>query len=155
MTCVGSILVGDMNCHHAKWLKYSNGITPEGRRLLHFATTAGMTQCVKSPTRGLYLLDLVLTDMAGCVKCKVLPPIADHRLVYTTVNVLLAIPEEHERYCWDFNKGDWGDLNLALEAVDWRAKFQLMDVDTCVAFFTQTLLNMAKKYIHYGGGRLW
>ena len=62
-SCVGTIVVGDVNVHHKPWLKFSNGISPEGRELFDVCCRLGFHQCVQKPTRGEYLLDLVLTDV--------------------------------------------------------------------------------------------
>ena len=41
----------------------------------------GLRQTVREPTRGANLLDLVLTDLDGIVKIKVLGSLADHRSI--------------------------------------------------------------------------
>ena len=79
--CIGSIIIGDMNVHHKTWLKYSNGTIPEGRALFDVCCRYGLHQCVQSPTRYSYLLDLVLIDVDALLKTKVLPKVADHNVV--------------------------------------------------------------------------
>ena len=85
LNCIGTIIVGDMNVNHKPWLTYSNGISPEGRALFDVCGRLGLQQCVRAPRRNLYLLDLVLTDVEALVKTKVLPKLADHNLVLSTV----------------------------------------------------------------------
>ena len=72
---IGTILVGDLNIHHKKWLKYSNRNSAEGELLYKFCSDHGMQQVVWKATRGDYLLDLVITDIDD-VKTNVLPKIA-------------------------------------------------------------------------------
>ena len=48
---------------------------------------AGLKQVVKEPTRGDYLLDLVLTDSPELLTVSVLPEISDHRVICIDVEV--------------------------------------------------------------------
>ena len=59
----GVILTGD-HIHNVKWLRYSNGKTTVGADLRVTCENFGMQQIVREPTRGQYLLDLYLTDVA-------------------------------------------------------------------------------------------
>ena len=52
----------------------------------HFAG-GGPEQLVSDPTRGDYLLDIVLADVGDMVKVSVLPSLADHRVVSMDINV--------------------------------------------------------------------
>ena len=49
---LGVILVGDMNVHERSWLKYSNGISAEGRKLREASADLGLRQLAHAPTRG-------------------------------------------------------------------------------------------------------
>ena len=62
---------GDMNGHNAGWLTFSSGTLPEGRELQGWCAGNGFEERVKKPTRGEYLLDLLLADMAGRVRATV------------------------------------------------------------------------------------
>ena len=46
-----------------------------------------MKQLVSKPTRGDYLLDVVLTDVPDFCKTQVLPELADHRVVSIDLEV--------------------------------------------------------------------
>ena len=91
---VGTIILGDMNIHHVKWLKKSNRNSAEGEELHQFCKDTGMQQIVQEATRGKYKLDLVLTDVEEA-KCKVLPPLADHNCVL--VHFDLPVPGNETR----------------------------------------------------------
>ena len=67
---LGVLVVGDLNVHNLAWLKHSARNSPEGRALQDLCEEVGLQQLVREPTRGEYLLDLVLSDFEG-VKCKV------------------------------------------------------------------------------------
>ena len=60
---MGTVIVGDMNVHNPQWLKFSPHPPPEGAALRGCAVMNGLEQCVRVPTRGLNLLDLVLTEL--------------------------------------------------------------------------------------------
>ncbi len=66
--CVGVILVGDVNIHHKKWLKYSRENSTLGERLWGICRETGLKQCVRDPTRQKYLLDLVMSDVSEWLK---------------------------------------------------------------------------------------
>ena len=75
----GIVLMGDLNIHHRRWLRYSSrGETPEGRAFYDIATSMGLKQLIREPTHELgNLLDLVLTDMLG-VEVRVGGKVQDH-----------------------------------------------------------------------------
>jgi len=60
---IGTIIVGDLNVHHKKWLRHSSGNTAEGEQRMHVCSDLGLRQIVRDPTRGPHLLDMVLTDL--------------------------------------------------------------------------------------------
>jgi hypothetical protein len=62
---MGTIIAGDMNVHHTKWLRRSARNSPEGEELQTFCVDEGMQQLVREATRENYLLDLILTDVEG------------------------------------------------------------------------------------------
>ena len=80
----GMILMGDLNVHHAKWLRFSNGNSIVGADLKAFSENYGLHQLVKEPTRNEYLLDLLLTDIAGA-KVKVGSYVADHKYLLAQI----------------------------------------------------------------------
>ena len=60
---LGTILVGDLNVHHIRWLRYSSRNSAEGDTLREFCDRVGLRQVVREPTREEYLLDPALTDL--------------------------------------------------------------------------------------------
>ena len=76
--CVSSIVVGDMNTHNKDWLRWSNSNSREGRVLEDICCGCGLEQKVHGPTRGPYLLDLVLSDFLPGIKAKVTAGIHDN-----------------------------------------------------------------------------
>ena len=45
-SCIGTIMVGDINVHHAHWLRHSSGVTVEGSALYRFCCDNGFRQLV-------------------------------------------------------------------------------------------------------------
>ena len=118
--CIGTLVVGDLNVHNTSWLTHSSGTSPEGKLLRGVARGFGLTQLVDKPTRGRYLLDLVLTDIENA-SVEVLPRIADHSLVLTTVRAPVKQDLAIEREVWQLHKADWDMLDDYLAEHDWRA----------------------------------
>ena len=98
---IGVVLMGDMNIHHRKWLRYSNGNTGVGESLWHLCQEYGLLQRVSQPTRKEYLLDLVLSDLD--VKVSVVPGITDHDIVQTVIPLSQSTQITAERKVWLFN----------------------------------------------------
>ena len=63
--------MGYTNVHNSSWLKFSIRDSVEGRELEAICCEHGLRQLVTKPTQGLYLLDLVLYDLASGIRCKV------------------------------------------------------------------------------------
>ncbi len=57
---LGTLLVGDLNVHNRRWLRYSSGETAEGTALEEACSDFGLLEKVRAPIRGENLLDFVL-----------------------------------------------------------------------------------------------
>ena len=115
---VATLVIGDLNIHHASWLRFSSGDTAVGRRLRDICDLAGLSQLVSAPTRGANLLDVALCDLHNA-KAKVLPNIADHALVEVTVPFPCPQEEFSKRRVWMYANADWDRLHADLEVQDW------------------------------------
>ena len=146
-TVMGCIVVGDMNVHHERWLRYSNGTSAEGRALQKVAAEFGLKQHVKKPTRFQpdHLLDLVLSDME-VASCEVLPVIADHAVV--AVDFELQVEEERTqlRKVWQMGAADWVRLRTMLEEQDWTFLSEV-DTDEGARRFTEIILTAARECV--------
>jgi len=120
----GIYIAGDLNVHHNKWLRFSNGDTGVGTDLKIFCDFYGMNQLVKEPTRhdapsgNDYLLDLVLTDIPSC-SITMVPYIADHKGVMTTLPLPEVLESIVSREVWMLKKADWRSLKHELRSYDW------------------------------------
>ena len=95
----GTIIAGDLNVHHRKWLRFSNANTAVGEDLKRVCDYFGLWQAVKEPTRNEYLLDLVLLDLVGS-KYSVIPRIADHKGVLIKMPCKEILETVGEREVW-------------------------------------------------------
>ena len=84
-SAVGTAIIGDVNVHIRRWLRFSSGESPEGILLQDICLSAGLQQSVKEPTRNDHLLDLVLTDIPG-TEIMLGGKIQDHKFVLTKFN---------------------------------------------------------------------
>ena len=123
---ISTFIVGDMNVHNVKWLLFSRENTPEGIALQRFSTDFGFHECVRAPTRGNNLVDLVLTEKKeqqkkdySCV-CIVLPKVADHKCVYMEFDMPITISSPVRRTVWNFGAADWRHMIRLCSAEDWR-----------------------------------
>ena len=98
---VATLFTGDMNVHHARWLRHSNRVSVEGSALLRFCSENALKQLLQGPTLEVYLLDLVISDIAPC-RVAVLPRICNHNMVLAVFNV--GVPESLavRRLVYDF-----------------------------------------------------
>ena len=120
---MATIIVGDMNAHNQRWLRYSHSNTVEGKEQQNICGKMGLMEKVGQPTRGAYLLDLVLTDFLSGVSCKVLPEISDHKIVLSRVSLHVSLSEPVVREHWHFSATEWSGLCNAFSSTDWRDFF--------------------------------
>ena len=142
---LGTIMLGDLNIHHKKWLRHSSENTPEGYALRDFCDTVGLQQMVKQPTRGEYLLDLLLSDLED-TKCKVVSNIADHKGLLVSLPCKVPRTAFVTREVWQFAEADWDGLKEAIGAHDW-SDLVSGDVHTGANIFTEQLLSFSKAFI--------
>ena len=77
-------------------------------------------QKVKQPTRGDHLLDVVITDIDGSVcSTRVMPAIADHRVVVADLSFQLPKVPPCRRQVWHYGSADWAGLRKAIATADW------------------------------------
>ena len=93
---VGVFILGDLNVDAIRWLTHSARKNTEGRFLRDISDQLGRRQIVTEPTRGKYLLDLVLTDVPDC-KARPCAAVADHKGVLTRVKFKIPETASHER----------------------------------------------------------
>ena len=101
---VAVLAVGHFNAHNKEWLRFSDGTSLEGRKLEHVCNERGLKQHVRSPTRGIHLLDLVLSYFASGVRCRIISGICedDHDGVLATVDASIPSTRAVRRQVQDF-----------------------------------------------------
>ena len=144
---IGTILVGDVNCHHARWLYFSAGVSTEGRALHRTCMNFGLREIVRQPTRGKYLLDVILTDLGeATTSVKVLPAIADHNVVLGIFSFKMDSFTCSPRTVWNYRTADWAGLNNELSEMDFSF-MNAVSTSSSADTFTNILLCTARKYI--------
>jgi hypothetical protein len=142
---LGTIILGDMNVHHTRWLRHSARTSTEGVALKDFCDASGLRQVVRAPTRGDHLLDLVLTDTDD-LKCRVLPKIADHCALLCTLSLAAPKVKENVREVWQFDRADWEALKASLAFHDW-SRLAAVSAHSGAQYVTHTIIEYAQKFI--------
>jgi hypothetical protein len=145
LDAVGTVIIGDLNVHHKKWLRRSARNSVEGETLHQFCLDHGLQQLVKEATREQYLLDLVITDIDEA-KCKVLPKVADHECVLVYLDLQVPKTEIKKRVVWRFAEADWDALRTKGMLYDW-SKLDRCSADQAAELITRELLRMAEECI--------
>ena len=144
---VGTIVTGDLNIHHRKWLRFSNANTAAGRMLQQICEHANLCQLVNAPTRKEYLLDLVITDLVTLMHVDVSAPIADHSMVSMVMDINTVATENAERNIWIFKQAKWHALRTELNAIAWHDVFG-KDFSENASKFTEIVLSSSNKKKH-------
>ena len=144
---VGTIILGDLNVHEPAWLRYSAGSTVEGRELHGFCSERGLQQHVREPTRGDYLLDLVISDVGPLIRTKVVPGIADHSGVLCTMSCPVPVAVAVQREVLLFGRAKWKELRQAIENHDWSSDIVEGDADGSAVRFEERLLYFIHRFI--------
>ncbi len=144
---VGVILAGDVNIHHRKLLRHSRENSAIGERLWNISKEESLKQLVSDPTRGDYLLDIVLADVGDLLKVTVLPSLADHRVVSMDIYVFVTRSEESSREVWDFKNANWDGLRHALKNRRWIDFLDDSRFDDGVDDFCDNLSNLCASFI--------
>ena len=142
---LGSILVGDLNVHHIRWLRHSTRNSAEGELLRDFCDRVGLRQIVREPTRNGNLLDLALTDLDE-VRCKVIAKVADHSGLALALPIPAPRVEIQCRLVWQFREADWDGLNNALSSQDW-AWLRTVSANVGAEQLTSMILALAERFI--------
>ena len=104
---------------------------------------------MKSPSRGEYLLDLVLADLGSQIKCTVHPGVleSDHRCVVADVNISIALSEPTSRACFDFGKVQWTKIRTVFRNTNWQSFFENKTADAVALDFTNFVLSTYRRFI--------
>jgi len=143
--CLGILIAGDLNIHHKKWLRYSNDNTQIGTDMKAFCDFHGMTQIVREPTRGEYLLDSACTDIhdsdASVHSC-----ISDHKAVLIKLPLPVILEQAESREVWILKEANWTELQKDLHQYDWH-QLQKGTAEEALRIFLEVLWLHLVKYI--------
>ena len=146
-SCVGTIVVGDLNVHHKHWLKRSVSVSVEGSLLYRFCCDNGFRQLVKEQTHeDGNILDLVLTDLSELERVEILPRISDHNVVRCFANLAVPISAPRSRTVFEFDVANWPAINQHLSSLSWD-HISAMPCDDAAVFFTDIVLAVIREHI--------
>lgn len=145
-TTVGVVIVGDMNIHHAKWLRFSNGNSAAGELFHTTCKTFGLRQMVRQPARGKYLLDLVLSSLPDETSVRVLSSITDHQLVFVNLRLPTSSPSRLPRTVWLLSDDNLKKLKKCLWKTNWRGLIT-GDVDVAAHNLTNKLAELLTEHV--------
>ena len=122
-----TIILGDFNCPNINWLTMLRPTEYVSQKLFDFAVCNGFIQCIRDPTRGDSILDLLLiNDPLLLSNVEVTEPFSssDHCIinadfVYDTLVQHGSLPSNStiKRYNW--KDGDYVAMSDYLRSVDW------------------------------------
>ena len=100
-----------------------------GAQLKHVCDAFGLVQCVGKPTRGDYLLDVVLSDCGALTSVHALPEIAGHRVVLLDVAIATQNSDPVEGFVLSFSRVNWSSLRAACATTNWTSIVDTLNVD--------------------------
>ena len=106
-----------------------------------------LSECVGAPTRGLYLLNAFLTDLADATTTKVLAGVSDHSMVMARVDLQVSGYSMQERPCFIYKAAQWSKLNAEFKNTDWLAILGNCSPNEGAVTFLEYVLKVAKKII--------
>jgi len=127
---------------------HSNGNSAEGVQLKQICDDHALRQMVDKPTRGNYLLDLVLTDIDSC-KIQVAPQIADHHAIFIRLRYPMPQSVGILRQVWHYKGAAWQNIRCELRAMSWE-RLHKGSVDDAASYFFELLRALCKLYIPHG-----
>ncbi len=144
-----TIIIGDMNVHEDSWLRFSDGTSKEGRELHTLSDITGLEEKVGAPTRGDNLLDLVLSDLAGDLRCSVEDGVSDHKAVRGLVS--FGVPQVHttERELFDYKNAPWVSIKEDLSSKNWDAELSNLSVDEAAAHVNKVIMEVLRKHVRH------
>ena len=102
---------------------------------------------VRKPTRGKYLLDLVLTDMAAAISTQVSAGISDHNSILSRLELRPPTTAQISRVCHDYARADWNGLLAYLQKMNWSQHMPLDDPDAAVLALGRVLESALQKFV--------
>ena len=142
---VATMIIGDLNVHHTRWLKHSTSVSVEGTSLFRFCLAQGLKQQVTKPTRDENLLDLVISDLKA-VKVSVLPKVSDHNMVAAEFDLGVPPAQIFSRTVFDYAKANWNHIRRDYRVHEW-APMDTMEVDDAERYMHDKILEIIRRHV--------
>ena len=136
------VFLGDFNDRCTEW--NSNHDDSElGLRFYNLIHSFGYSQLIDEPTRGLNLLDLIITkNRESILNFKVCDPFdnLDHCPIYGTMNLCVKKPESYKRVIRKYSEENLSQLQTNLSDVPWHVLFHSdLDCNELVNIYTHVV----------------
>ena len=140
-------ILGDFNDRCTLW--DSNHSLSELKNDLHsLLLDLNLFQLISSPTRGNYLLDLLITDSpVHFYDHGTLPSISelDHDIIYGKFKYFYTTSSPYSRRIWKYDQGDYPSMNTDISQLTTIDPNN--NIDTTVSTLTHELTNIMSKHI--------
>ena len=138
-----TIILGNFNARSLCWWKEEK-TTTEALTSLH-----NFHQLTPEPTHLLphsnFCIDLIFTDQPNCGNCGTNSSLNSkyhHQITHCKLNLNIEYPPPYERLVWDYKKAHADNIKKSIESVNWRFLLKTRTVNTQVAIFNETIINI-------------
>ena len=141
------LVMGDFNYPGIDWDMLTSDSL--GEEFLDLVQDNFWTQHVLTPTRGLNVLDLILTSEEGMIDNVTVNEHlsnSDHNILLFNL-VLKTTTHTSKQIKYNFNRGDYTGMNNLLKSVDWNKEFANCDPDNMWEKFNEIVLSAIDKFV--------
>ena len=141
---MATILAGDLNIHHRRWLVHSNFVSADGSAIFWFCCTTVLKQHVRILTRDNYLLDFIISDIfsAGFSFGRN----SEHNMVLAVFDIGIRETLVVKRFVCDYAMAPWSDIQA--ESLNFDLSFiDVLGVDAAERLFDQFVFGVLKRHI--------
>jgi len=146
---------GDFNLPDINWQDQSifgNNYPLEiNEKMLEITNDLGLTQTIKTPTRGNSILDLLFTNIPFSVRHhEIIPGLADHNMVYATTSLNPPVKKPTKRVIHLWNKTNFNDLKtdvLKFSQTFLKNNNETTNIDSLWLTIKQNLISIVSKNV--------
>nr|CAD2205370.1 unnamed protein product [Meloidogyne enterolobii] len=145
------ILLGDFNLPNIDWENYSTQTKNTKETLfLEYIQSLGLKQKIDKPTRGVNILDLLLTNEDELIKAITInPPISksDHNTIEFEISFTNNYQDNTYKYP-NFRKANYEIINAHFSTINWNLVFtQCSDINQLYFTFQSIIHNVICSYV--------
>ena len=84
------------------------------------------------------------------MKTEIMPGVSDHEVVLCHVDFSVSFDQPLDRFCFNFVKARWRELQVTLAVFDWKTFIEQLNVDAAAQAVTNKILQLSKRFIPFG-----